>query len=48
VNDDVWLDTVFRKAVATRGTAIINARGKSSAASAANAAIDHMRTWCVY
>jgi len=46
VNDDVWLDTVFRKAVATRGTAIINARGKSSAASAANAAIDHMRTWC--
>ncbi|HAW45138.1 MAG TPA: malate dehydrogenase [Sutterella sp.] len=35
----------FRTAVATRGGAIIKARGASSAASAANAAIDHMRDW---
>jgi malate dehydrogenase len=45
VNDDAWLDNEFTPAVKGRGSAIIAARGKSSAASAANAAIDHMRDW---
>jgi malate dehydrogenase len=40
-----WLTREFIPTVATRGTAIINARGTSSAASAANAAIDHVRDW---
>ena len=40
-----WLDGDFRTVVSTRGKAIVNARGASSAASAASAAIDHMRTW---
>jgi malate dehydrogenase len=39
------VDKVFIPTVAGRGTAIIKARGLSSAASAANAAIDHMRDW---
>jgi malate dehydrogenase len=45
VNDDEWLRGAFIKTVATRGGAIIKARGKSSAASAANACVDHMRSW---
>jgi malate dehydrogenase len=40
-----WLATDFDSTVRTRGKAIINARGKSSAASAANAAINHIRDW---
>ncbi|MDO4258533.1 MAG: malate dehydrogenase [Actinomycetaceae bacterium] len=40
-----WLASEFRPVVAKRGAAIIEARGASSAASAANAAIDHMRDW---
>jgi len=40
--DRTWLETDFVKTVATRGKAIIEARGASSAASAASAAIDHM------
>jgi malate dehydrogenase len=43
--DTDWLETDFIPTVATRGTAIIEARGTSSAASAANAAIDHVRDW---
>lgn len=43
--DEAYLRGEFLKTVATRGKAIINARGASSAASAANAAIDHMRDW---
>jgi len=40
-----WLRGEFLSTVATRGKAIINARGASSAASAASAAVDHMRDW---
>lgn len=43
--DEAWLKGEFLQTVATRGKAIINARGASSAASAASAAIDHMATW---
>lgn len=43
--DEAWLADYFRPTVAKRGAAIIEARGASSAASAANAAIDHMRDW---
>ena len=43
VADDAWLDDVFIPTVAKRGAAIIAARGSSSAASAANATIEHMR-----
>lgn len=45
VDDDVWLRDSFIPTVAKRGAAIIEARGASSAASAANAAIDHIHTW---
>lgn len=45
VNDQQWLDETFIPTVAKRGAAIIKARGLSSAASAANAAIDHVRAW---
>ncbi|MCB9743606.1 MAG: malate dehydrogenase [Alphaproteobacteria bacterium] len=45
IGDDAWLRGEFIKTVATRGKAIINARGASSAASAASAAVDHMATW---
>jgi malate dehydrogenase len=45
VADDAWLRDVFVPTVAKRGAAIIEARGASSAASAANAALDHMRDW---
>ena len=43
--DTQWLDDYFRPTVANRGAAIIKARGAYSAASAANAAIDHMVSW---
>lgn len=45
VNDEKWLAESFIPTVAKRGAAIIEARGASSAASAANAAIDHVHTW---
>ncbi len=47
VNDHEWYEKSFIPTVAKRGAAIIEARGSSSAASAANAAIDHMRTWAM-
>jgi len=45
VNDQAWIADTFIPTVQQRGAAIIEARGLSSAASAANAAIDHVRTW---
>lgn len=45
INDDAWNKDVFLPTVGKRGAAIIEARGLSSAASAANAAIDHVRDW---
>jgi malate dehydrogenase len=45
VNDQEWLAGTFIPTVAKRGAAIIEARGASSAASAASAAIDHVHTW---
>ncbi len=45
VNDETWYRETYIPTVAKRGTAIIDARGASSAASAANAAIDHMHDW---
>jgi malate dehydrogenase len=45
INDDVWNRDTFLPTVGKRGAAIIEARGLSSAASAANAAIDHIRDW---
>jgi malate dehydrogenase len=45
VGDHDWIDGTYIPAVAKRGAAIIEARGASSAASAANAAIDHIRDW---
>jgi len=47
VNDETWYRDTFIPTVAKRGAAIIEARGLSSAASAANAAIDHMRDWAL-
>jgi malate dehydrogenase len=47
VADPVWNQDVFLPTVGKRGAAIIEARGLSSAASAANAAIDHMRDWAL-
>ncbi|HMO49422.1 MAG TPA: malate dehydrogenase, partial [Rubrivivax sp.] len=46
-NDQVWNKDVFLPTVGKRGAAIIEARGLSSAASAANAAIDHMHDWAL-
>ncbi|PID97017.1 MAG: malate dehydrogenase [Actinomycetales bacterium] len=43
--DETWITDTFIPTVATRGGAVIKARGLSSAASAANATIDHMRDW---
>lgn len=43
--DESWLKGAFLQTVSTRGKAIIMARGASSAASAASAAVDHMRSW---
>ena len=45
INDQDWNANVFLPTVGKRGAAIIEARGLSSAASAANAAIDHIRDW---
>ena len=45
INDDAWNTNTFLPTVAKRGAAIIDARGLSSAASAANAAINHVRDW---
>jgi malate dehydrogenase len=45
INDQAWLADTFIPTVAKRGAAIIEARGASSAASAANAAIDHVYSW---
>ena len=45
INDQAWLEGTFIPTVQKRGAAIIEARGLSSAASAANAAIDHVRNW---
>jgi malate dehydrogenase len=45
INDENWNRTVFLPTVGKRGAAIIEARGLSSAASAANAAVDHVRDW---
>jgi malate dehydrogenase len=45
VDDEAWIADEFIPRVAKRGAAIIEARGASSAASAANAAIDHVRDW---
>lgn len=47
INDQEWNKNVFLPTVGKRGAAIIEARGLSSAASAANAAIDHMRDWAL-
>ena len=47
INDEAWNRDVFLPTVAKRGAAIIEARGLSSAASAANAAIDHVRDWAL-
>lgn len=47
INDEVWLSDTFIPTVQQRGAAIIEARGLSSAASAANAAISHMRDWAL-
>ena len=45
INDQVWLEKDFIPTIQKRGAAIIEARGLSSAASAANAAMDHIRSW---
>lgn len=45
INDQAWLEDTFIPTVAKRGAAIIEARGSSSAASAASATIDHTRDW---
>jgi len=45
INDEAWNRETFLPTVGKRGAAIIEARGLSSAASAANAAIDHVRDW---
>ena len=47
IHDDTWNRVVFLPTVGKRGAAIIEARGLSSAASAANAAIDHIRDWAL-
>jgi malate dehydrogenase len=45
IDDQAWIEKDFIPTVAKRGAAIIEARGFSSAASAANAALDHVHTW---
>lgn len=45
IGDDEWIKTTFIPTVQKRGAAIIEARGQSSAASAANAAINHVQSW---
>ncbi len=46
-NDQEWLENDFIPTVQKRGAAVIDARGASSAASAANAAVDHIRDWAL-
>ena len=45
VNDQAWVEETYIPTVAKRGAAVIKARGSSSAASAASAAVDHIRSW---
>jgi malate dehydrogenase len=45
IDDQEWIESTFLPVVQKRGAAIIEARGASSAASAANATVDHMRDW---
>ncbi len=45
IDDQAWIENTFLPTVQQRGAAIIEARGASSAASAANATVDHMRDW---
>ncbi len=45
INDQAWVENIFIPTVQKRGAAIIEARGLSSAASAANAAMNHIRDW---
>ncbi|MCC6167517.1 MAG: malate dehydrogenase [Caldilineaceae bacterium] len=45
IDDDAWIRSAFIPAVQQRGAAVIEARGQSSAASAANAAINHVQSW---
>ena len=45
IGDDLWIKDTFIPKVQKRGAAVIEARGLSSAASAANAATDHVRSW---
>jgi malate dehydrogenase len=45
INDQKWIESTFIPTVQKRGAAVIEARGLSSAASAANAAIEHVRDW---
>ena len=45
INDNQWVENTFIPIVQNRGAQIIETRGSSSAASAASAAIDHLRTW---
>ncbi len=45
INDQQWIEDTYIPTVAKRGAAVIKARGSSSAASAANAALEHVRTW---
>ena len=47
INDEKWITSTFIPNVQQRGATVINARGASSAASAANAAIEHMRDWAL-
>lgn len=47
INDEAWVKSTFTPTVAKRGAAIIEARGASSAASAANACIEHMKDWAL-
>jgi malate dehydrogenase len=46
IDDRAWLEGEFMTTVQQRGKAVIDARGASSAASAANALIDHVANWC--
>ncbi|MEI7971205.1 MAG: malate dehydrogenase [Actinomycetota bacterium] len=45
INDQQWIEDMYIPTVAKRGAAVIKARGSSSAASAANAALEHVRSW---
>src|SRR5690606_31878314 len=45
INDQAWIEDYFIPTVQKRGAAVIEARGLSSAASAANAIIDHLHSW---